>query len=78
MIAQGALLPFSERAVGFSAVPTVNFSGWTKIRPAVDLQKLILGELRELVVQGFDFLFQGVQFFFRFHGVCSFSMILVC
>ena len=72
MIAQGALLPFSERAVGYSAVLTDNFSGWTKIRPTVDLRKLILGELRELVVQGFNFLFQGVQFFFRFHDGYSF------
>ena len=33
---------------------------------AGDLRKLFLGQLRELLVQGFHFLFQGVQFFFRF------------
>ena len=35
---------------------------------AGDLCELFLAQLRELPFQGFNFLFQGVQFFFRFRS----------
>ena len=38
---------------------------------AGDLRKLFFRQLTQLFVQGFHFLFQGVQFFFRFHGRSS-------
>lgn len=42
-----------------------------KIKAAGDLCKLILIQLRELLVPGFNFFFDCVQFFFRFHDVSS-------
>ena len=38
-------------------------------KTAGDLRKLFFRQLRELLAHGFHFLFQGVQFFFGFHGV---------
>ena len=36
-----------------------------------DLLQLILAQLCELLVQGFNFLFEDIQLFFRFRGVIS-------
>ena len=45
-----------------------------EVNTAGDLRKLFLRQLMQLFVQGFDFLFQGVQFFFGFHGAFSFLL----
>ena len=41
---------------------------------AGDPLQLFIGQLRELLVQGFDILFEGVQFVFRFHYRSFLSM----
>ena len=43
---------------------------------AGDLRKLFLGQLSELFVQGFNFLFEGVEFFCCFQSYSSFAMFI--
>ena len=49
---------------GINEVPGVDAG----VKAAGDLRKLFLGQLMQLPVQGFNFLFQGVQFLYGFHG----------
>ena len=38
---------------------------------AGDLRKLLIRQLCEFFIQGFDFLFQGIEFFSSFHYIFS-------
>ena len=42
------------------------------------LGKFVLAQPPELLAHGFNFLFQGVQFFFRFHYRSFLSTIVFC
>ena len=44
--------------------------------PAGNLRKLFFTQLGKLLVQGFNLLLEGVQFFFGFHGVYATSSFM--